>query len=124
MKVPAVNEGQLVALAIGAAALLVLGLVVYVALKGARGAARSAVDLAGNTTAGVVVGIGDQVGLPDPSTPEAQDKCASALAEGRTWEASLYCPAGTFLKYLATPRSSAPRDRVNVLTPDAAGWLE
>lgn len=120
MKVPAVNEDQLVAIALGAVALLVLGLVVYVALKGARGAARSAVDLAGNTAAGVVVGIGDQVGLPDPSTAEAMDKCAAAMADGRTWDASLYCPAGTFLKYLATPRSRGPANLVNVITPDGA----
>lgn len=48
--------------------------------------------------AGVVLGIGDAVGLPRTQMTE----CERAMAEGRTWDASFVCPASTFLKYLAS----------------------
>ena len=52
--------------------------------------ATAAVDAAG----GAVIGVGDAVGLPRTEA----DACARALAEGRTWDASFACPAGTWLR--------------------------
>ena len=46
-----------------------------------------------NAGAGVVLGIGDAVGLPRTDMTE----CQRALAEGRRWDASFACPAGTFI---------------------------
>lgn len=48
--------------------------------------------------AGVVLGIGDAVGLPRTEMNE----CQRAMAEGRTWDASFLCPAPVFLKYLTS----------------------
>lgn len=45
---------------------------------------------------GVVLGVGDAVGLPRTDLTE----CEKAKAEGRTWDASFVCPAGDFLKYV------------------------
>lgn len=46
-----------------------------------------------NAGAGVVLGIGDAVGIPRTDMTE----CQRALAEGRRWDASFACPAGTFI---------------------------
>lgn len=43
---------------------------------------------------GVVLGAGEAVGIPRTN----QTECERALAEGRTWDASFACPAGTFIK--------------------------
>ena len=45
---------------------------------------------------GVVLGVGDAVGVPRTNMTE----CERAIAEGRTWDASFACPAGTFIKSL------------------------
>jgi hypothetical protein len=58
--------------------------------------AQSAVEVADDAAAGVVVGIGQAVGIP--ATDESE--CDRARREGRTWDASFACPAGTFLGYL------------------------
>lgn len=58
----------------------------------------------GSVAAGAVKGVGQVVGIPDTNAAE----CASAMSEGRTWAASLYCPAATFAKYLVTPKAKAP----------------
>ncbi|AVO42722.1 hypothetical protein [Simplicispira suum] len=80
--------------------------IVYLATRAARAAAdlgplglgaaagSAVVDLG----AGAVLGIGDAVGLPRTEMTE----CERAMAEGRTWDASFVCPAGTFLKYLTS----------------------
>lgn len=52
----------------------------------------AAVDAA----AGAVVGIGQAVGIPATN----QTECQRAIAEGRTWDASFACPAGTFIKHV------------------------
>lgn len=69
-----------------------------------------------NAGAGVVLGIGDAVGLPRTD----MNQCQRAMAEGRTWDASMVCPAPVFLDYLTTPRSDVP----TVLTGNGAqgGW--
>ncbi|WP_373987003.1 hypothetical protein [Duganella sp. BuS-21] len=43
--------------------------------------------------AGAVVGVGDILGIPRTDETE----CEKALREGRTWDASFACPAGTFI---------------------------
>lgn len=50
-------------------------------------------NFAGAAASGVVLGIGDQVGVPRTNMTE----CEKALADGRTWDASFACPAGKFL---------------------------
>jgi hypothetical protein len=49
-----------------------------------------------DTASGVVLGIGDGIGIPRTDLTE----CERAKAEGRTWDASFACPAGNFAKYL------------------------
>lgn len=46
-----------------------------------------------DTGAGVAIGIGDVIGIPRTDETE----CARAIREGRTWDASFACPAGTFI---------------------------
>lgn len=86
---------------LGAAAAAVV-LVMLVKKKGAVvGAAadagatlgEAAGNFAGAAAGGVVLGIGDQVGIPRTNMTE----CEKALAEGRKWDASFACPAGTFI---------------------------
>lgn len=79
--------------ALGAAALVALGLGVYVAKKGVAGAVAGAVGAAGDAAAGAVIGIGQVFGIP--ATDE--DKCQAAIASGDRWRQSLDCPAGTFI---------------------------
>jgi hypothetical protein len=53
----------------------------------------AAVEVAGGVTAGVAYGIGDAIGVPRTDETE----CERAIREGRTWDASFACPAGTFI---------------------------
>lgn len=62
--------------------------------EGGAAIGRAAADL----PAGVVVGIGDSVGLPRTD----RSACDVALAEGRLWDASFVCPAGTWLAAAGT----------------------
>lgn len=59
-----------------------------------EGAAGAVVDLADGVISGGAIAIGDKVGVPRTNMTE----CERALAEGRTWDASFACPAGTFIK--------------------------
>lgn len=72
----------------------------FMAMRGARGTGESlgsaAVDLVDGAVGGVVVGIGERVGIPATDMTE----CERAKAEGRTWDASFACPAKDFLTYL------------------------
>lgn len=58
--------------------------------------ASTAVDTVVGAGTGVVLGAGDAVGIPRTNLSE----CERAKAEGRTWDASFACPAGSFLKYV------------------------
>jgi hypothetical protein len=58
----------------------------------------TAVSAVGGAAGGVVMGIGDQVGIPRTN----MNACELAIAEGRTWDASFACPAGRFIEYLST----------------------
>lgn len=51
-----------------------------------------------DTGAGLVLGVGDSMGVPRTNMTE----CERAMAEGRTWDASFACPAPVFLKYLTS----------------------
>jgi len=82
---------------------LVAVAVVAYALKNSEALGRGLVNAADGLVSGTVKGVGSLVGVPDTD----EQKCAAAMAAGRTWDASFYCPAGTWLKYIVTP-SSAP----------------
>lgn len=84
---------KLEGLALGAAALAVLALGVYVAKKGVAGAVAGAVGAAADAASGAVVGIGQVFGLPATDA----DKCQAAITSGDRWRQSIDCPAGTFL---------------------------
>jgi hypothetical protein len=47
-----------------------------------------------DTAAAGVVGTGQVFGIPATNETE----CQKALREGRTWDASFACPAGTFIR--------------------------
>jgi len=51
------------------------------------------VDLADGLISGGAMAVGDKFGIPRTNMTE----CERALAEGRTWDASFACPAGTFI---------------------------
>lgn len=82
----------LIALGVSAVAVLIANRKAAAALGGA------AVDAVDGVLSGVVVGIGERVGIPATSETE----CERAMREGRTWDASFACPAATFIKYLAS----------------------
>jgi hypothetical protein len=54
------------------------------------------VDMADGVIGGAVTGAAELVGIPKTD----REKCQQAKAEGRTWDASFYCPAGEFIRYL------------------------
>lgn len=78
----------------------VVAALVYVNWKGAAGTGAAiggaAVDLADGIFGGVVLGLGDTVGVPQTDLTE----CERAKLDGRTWDASFACPAGNFISYL------------------------
>ena len=93
MKLPAINQNTLI---IGGVAVVAL----YVFIRGFKGAAKDlakgAVNAADGAISGAAIGIGEAFGIPETSMTE----CEKAQAEGRTFDASLACPAGTFLRGL------------------------
>lgn len=94
------NRSTLILLAAGLG-LLGVSVVVFIASKGGlAGAGKSlgaaAVAAADGVASGVVIGIGEEIGIPQTN----MTKCERALAEGRKWDASFDCPAGTFLKHV------------------------
>lgn len=88
----ALDNTKLLMLAAGA----VLGLIIV--KKNFPGviadAAAGAVGVLGEAASGAVLGVGDVLGIPRTNETE----CEKALREGRTWDASFACPAGTWLK--------------------------
>jgi hypothetical protein len=68
----------------------------FVATKGVKAATAAATGVVVDAASGVVIGAGKAVGIPETDDSE----CARALREGRTWDASFACPAGTFLKHV------------------------
>lgn len=90
------------ALLIGAC--IALGaLVVFVIAKGglskaAAAVGTAAVGAADGAAGGVVQGIGATIGVPMTD----EQKCQAAMASGNYTDASFYCPAPTFLKFVAS----------------------
>jgi hypothetical protein len=80
------------------AALAVVGLIVVKKSLPAviPNAVAGAVGVVADAAAGAAIGIGDLVGVPRTNETE----CAKALREGRMWDASFSCPAGTYLSGL------------------------
>jgi len=93
VKMPELTKNNLI---IGGVGLLV----VFIALRGFKGAAkdatRAAVNIADGAIAGTVVGFGEALGIPDTN----QTQCQKDIAAGNKWAASFSCPAGTFIKNL------------------------
>lgn len=90
------NLGRLAAVAVAGIA------TVYIARRGVVGAsaalAEGATRVVTDAATGAVIGIGKAVGVPETSV----DECAKAIREGRMWDASFACPAGTFIKSVFT----------------------
>lgn len=88
-------------LIVGAGLLAVLG-IMYVKKKGIGTVAAdvgaavggAVVDAVDGAVTGGVLAIGDKIGVPRTDETE----CQKALREGRTWDASFACDAGTFIK--------------------------
>lgn len=59
-----------------------------------EGIAQTAGDIVVGVGTGTVIGVAKSLGIPETNA----DQCQAALAEGRYWDASFYCPAGTFLR--------------------------
>lgn len=97
MKLPQINVGVVMggALAVG---------LLYMWARGPKQAAQDVGQAVGGAVvgavdgvlSGVVTGVGQAVNVPQTSMTE----CQKAMAEGRTWDASFACPAGTWLKYV------------------------
>lgn len=86
-----INGSAVMALA-GIAGLAALAFMVW-KKGGVKPAAAAVVGAASEAAAGVVVGMGTAVGVPETNS----SKCAEHLAAGRLWEASFACPAGDFV---------------------------
>lgn len=78
------------------------GIVLYAMVigpeKAARNIAEGAVGLVDDIAAGAVEGLGVAVGIPKTDT----QKCARARTEGDILDASLYCDAITFAKWVSS----------------------
>lgn len=89
----------------------VVGALVWLKKKGGTGqvaqdAVVGAVGVVTDAAAGVPLGIGDAIGLPRTNAT----LCAQYTAAGDTANASLYCPAMDFVKYLFGSSGSAGTD--------------
>lgn len=74
------------------------------------GAGNAAIDLIDGVVAGGATAIGDKFGIPRTNMTE----CQKALAEGRTWDASLACPAGTFINGAVSGGVTAIGDKLGI----------
>lgn len=79
-----------------------VALVAYIALRGFGGVAKdvtkAAVNTASGAVAGIVVGAGQAVGLPDTNLSQ----CEIDIANKDYWAASISCPASRFFQFTAT----------------------
>lgn len=81
---------------VGGLAVVALGLFVWRrggVANAAQAVGGAAVGAVTGAATGAVLGIGDAVGVPRTS----ETGCQRAVREGRTWDASFACPAGTFI---------------------------
>lgn len=78
----------------GVALLAVLLLVKKNGIAGvAVGVGEAAADAVGGVVSGAAQGVGDWFGIPRTD----ETACEKAIREGRYWDASFDCPAGTFI---------------------------
>lgn len=71
---------------------------------GVRGTAAAVTSGVIDAGAGVVIGAGEAIGIPQTDA----DRCSDAIYAGRTLDASFACPAGTFLRYLVGAKPPPP----------------
>lgn len=57
---------------------------------------KQAVGTVTNIAKGAVIETGKAIGIPETDVT----MCQIAMNEGRTWDASFYCDAATFLRYV------------------------
>jgi hypothetical protein len=90
------NERLLIYLGVGAAAALVLfpDLMGKLIGKLAVGTGVAAGNIVVKTGEGLVIGVGEAVGIPQTDL----ELCEQYVQQGLWTKASFYCPAGTFLK--------------------------
>ena len=96
---------------------LLAGALLYVWQKGLGGVARGAAKAAGDVVGGAVVGAGEAIGIPATNMTE----CEKALAEGRYWDASFACPAGTLVKGLFGDRPESIAAGPTAAVPASTG---
>jgi hypothetical protein len=102
-----VTEQRFIILGAGLAALALLVLVKKNGIAGVAADAGAAVgEAVVNAGAGVVMGVGDAIGIPRTNETE----CEKAMREGRYWDASFACPAGDFIGGTASDAGSAISD--------------
>lgn len=93
------------------------------ATSGVRGTTAAVTRGVLDAGAGVVVGAGQAVGIPETNA----DACVEATYAGRTWDASFACPAPTFLRYLGGTLPPRPSEQVETIwtepRPDWAAGL-
>jgi hypothetical protein len=93
MQIPDALKTDVVLIAAGAIGLMLVAR----NLRGiAGGLVGGAADVIVEAGTGVVIGVGEIVGVPRTDA----DECDKAMREGRTWDASFACPASTFLNYV------------------------
>ena len=81
----------------------------------AQAIGEGAVSAAGGLFTGAVTGIGDAVGVPRTE----ESACDAALREGRLWDASFACPAGTFIRGAWGAATAPPVDAAIMDAMDA-----
>lgn len=86
------NRSMLIA---AGAAVAVGAALIYISRKGALGTGQAIGQAIGDGAAGVVVGLGETIGIPATDA----DRCRRAMAEGNGLDASLYCPAPDYLRW-------------------------
>lgn len=107
--------------AVRLAVLIAAGIAVAYAARSAlagKGVAAAAADaaavipsVAANAAAGVVVGIGDVIGVPRTS----EDECSRLIAARQLWAASFKCPAGRWISEGVFGGDAHPGAEVNGL---------
>lgn len=102
------TEQKFIIIGAGLAALAVFILVTKkgAAASLAQSGAEAVVGAATGAAAGVALGIGDAIGIPRTNETE----CEKAMREGRYWDASFACPAGTFIGGAASDAGTAISD--------------
>lgn len=79
--------------------------------------AGAAVDVAGGVISGTVKAIGGAVGVPETS----KTQCQRDIENGDTWAASFSCPAGDFMRYVATGKAPQSAEATKYESAGSAG---